>query len=141
MQMIRPTAKRMAADAKLKRFRIRDLFAPPTSVHLGTHYVAGLMQRFNSSLVATIASYQAGEGSVDRWLAARGSMPADEFIEDIPFTSTRRYVKKVLSSYGIYRMLYSRSVGLAIDLSFSQQIGQRTAAADGKGPIRWARAD
>ncbi|HVO31982.1 MAG TPA: hypothetical protein VMV18_14655, partial [bacterium] len=32
----------------------------------------------------------------------------DEFVEEIPFTETRRYVKRVLMSYGIYETLYGQ---------------------------------
>jgi len=107
MQMIRPTARRMAQEAKLERFASRKLFEPEIAIHLGAHYVATLLERFNGNLVATIASYHAGEERVTRWLRTRQQLSADEFIEEIPYPSTRGYVKKVLSSFAVYRLLYS----------------------------------
>ena len=142
MQMIRPTARRMARDADLKRFRLRKLFQPPTSVHLGTHYVASLLEQFDGNIVAAIASYHAGERTVGRWLKSRGHMSPDEFIEDIPYTSTRRYVKKVLSSYGVYRLLYGTNprgaIGLRADPKLMAHFYTRPAA---RMPTALVRAD
>lgn len=106
MQMIKPTAKRMAADARLKRFRLQQLYQPEIAVRLGTHYLAKLLEQFEGNLVAAVAAYHAGEAAVARWLRTRRALAPDEFIEDIPYDSTRHYVKKVLGSYGMYRLLY-----------------------------------
>jgi soluble lytic murein transglycosylase len=114
MQMIHPTAKRMARQVKLKRFRFRHLFKPEISIRLGAHYVKTLLKQFDGNIVAAIASYHAGEDRVARWLKKRGDLRKDEFIEDIPIESTRRYVKKVLSSYGVYRLLYDLKPGASV---------------------------
>lgn len=106
MQMIRPTARRIAADVELKRFSSRQLFDPEVAIRFGTHHVASLLERFDGNLVAAIAAYHAGEERVARWLRNREQLAADEFIEDIPFSTTRGYVKKVLTSYAAYRLLY-----------------------------------
>jgi soluble lytic murein transglycosylase-like protein len=59
------------------------------------------------SLPAVIASYNAGEEAVRRWLSAsEGPPPFDEFAEDISYTETRRYVRGVLGHLMTYRWVY-----------------------------------
>jgi len=65
------------------------------------------MKRFGGQLPPTIASYNAGPDAVARWLKSRPNREWDEFVEEIPYKETNNYVKKVLKSYYIYRILYS----------------------------------
>jgi len=142
MQMIPPTARQMAREVGIKRFRNRRLFDPETSIHLGSHYLASLLQRFDGNLVATIASYHAGETRVERWLASRKGLPFDEFIEDIPFPSTRGYVQKVLSSFAVYRLLYGSAREAALGLPLSTPIEAWQAQdAESRGLPHLAQAD
>lgn len=106
MQMIRPTAMRIAKQMAALRFHPRKLFDPSVSVRFGAHYIAWLLEEFDGDLAAVIASYHAGETNVRRWKQRNPGLTTDEFIEEIPFASTRRYVKKVLASFGLYRLLY-----------------------------------
>lgn len=105
MQMIKPTADRLARKVYLRSVSTHRLFDPRTAIRLGTAYLATLMREMDGDLPAVIASYQAGERAVQRWRDARVGLRDDEFIEDIPLASTRSYVKKVLASYGVYRLL------------------------------------
>jgi len=50
------------------------------------------------------AAYNAGPNRVDKWLPSGQWMPADIWIETIPFKETRKYVTSVLS----YAMIYSQ---------------------------------
>ena len=38
--------------------------------------------------------------------SASGPVPPDEFVESIPIRETRHYVKRVLGTYQLYRVLY-----------------------------------
>jgi soluble lytic murein transglycosylase-like protein len=42
---------------------------------------------------------------VSDWLA-KGPLADDEWVEAIPYDQTREYVKRVLRSLHVYRMLY-----------------------------------
>ncbi|MEO0459769.1 MAG: transglycosylase SLT domain-containing protein [Myxococcota bacterium] len=117
MQMIPRTARRMARSAGLSGFSLAQLYTPEVSIRLGAHYLRLLLERFDGDLVAAIASYHAGERTVGRWKRRGASLAADDFIEEIPYVSTRGYVKKVLASYGVYRSLLDpRSPRLEIEL-------------------------
>ncbi|MEL6547510.1 MAG: lytic transglycosylase domain-containing protein, partial [Myxococcota bacterium] len=113
MQMIPRTARRMARSAGLRGFRLGKLFSPETSIRLGAHYLRLLLDEFDGDLPAAVASYHAGEKTVARWKAASPSTSSDEFIEEIPYSSTRAYVKRVLGTYGTYRELSLTSEGQA----------------------------
>ncbi|MEM6733664.1 MAG: lytic transglycosylase domain-containing protein, partial [Myxococcota bacterium] len=106
MQMIPKTARRMAASAGVGRFSLRQLYKPEVSIRLGAHYLKLLLEEFDGDLAAALASYHAGEKTVARWKRRNKNLSVDEFIEEIPYSSTRGYVKKVLGTYGTYRLLY-----------------------------------
>jgi soluble lytic murein transglycosylase len=78
---------------------------PEVNVQIGMRYFAELIERFGGAHFA-LASYNAGEGRVARWLAERPGVPQDEFIDDIPFRETQNYVKRILGTAEDYRYLY-----------------------------------
>ena len=56
-----------------------------------------------------LAAYNGGPTNVKRWMNKNNYDDLLRFIEEIPFPETRYYVKKVISSYEIYRYLYDKS--------------------------------
>jgi len=54
-----------------------------------------------------LASYNAGENRIARWIAERPGIDQDEWIDDIPFPETQNYVKRILGTAEDYRKLYS----------------------------------
>jgi len=104
-QMIQPTAKRFAAGLPYDRESLRD---PAINVAIGGRFLGYLWQLWQQNPALTIASYNAGEGAVMRWLKANAELgEIDLFIEAIPYDETRGYTKRVLSSYLIYQWLYA----------------------------------
>jgi soluble lytic murein transglycosylase len=53
-----------------------------------------------------VPAYNAGEGNVGIWAKTWGSRPTDEFVEAIPIRETRHYVKRVLGTYQLYRVVW-----------------------------------
>jgi soluble lytic murein transglycosylase len=105
MQIVPATGKRLARSLGIRKFTTGKLTDPETNVKLGTFYFKGLVNQFGGAHFA-LASYNAGENRVERWIAERGPMPQDEFIDDIPFPETQLYVKKILGTAEDYRQLY-----------------------------------
>ena len=63
-----------------------------------------LLERQGNNLITLAASYNAGEGNLSRWMAAREGLDDPLlFIESIPVTETREYVKRVLMNFWMYR--------------------------------------
>ena len=107
MQLLPSTARLVARKMGRPRPSRTQLFDPQTNVELGTQYLFDVLQRFDGRLEAALASYNAGPGRVDRWLARGNYRDPAEFIESIPFTETRNYVQAVLRNVAIYRRLYA----------------------------------
>ena len=53
-----------------------------------------------------IAAYNAGPGSVDKWLNDSSYSQNGEELDNIPFVETDKYVEKVNFYYNIYKFLY-----------------------------------
>ncbi len=105
MQILPSTGRRLARKAGVRRFTTSHLTQPEMNVRLGTLYFRNLIDQFGAHHYA-LASYNAGESRVVRWMAERGRLPQDEFIDDIPFPETQNYVKKILGTAEDYRRLY-----------------------------------
>jgi soluble lytic murein transglycosylase len=82
-----------------------EILKPEVNITLSAYYLKRLLNEFNSIALA-VAAYNAGEGSVRRWLNEQICERLDEFIEDIPYNQTYHYVKKVLRSYVNYVRIY-----------------------------------
>jgi soluble lytic murein transglycosylase len=50
---------------------------------------------FRGNTYFAVASYNAGQGNVLKWRRGAPGKPVDEFLESIPFSETRNYVKRV----------------------------------------------
>lgn len=102
MQLIPETARRMAKAEKRLFANPLALFDPALNVALGTRYLSGMLQRYGGAHWLAAAAYNAGPARVDQWLAKRGQLEPDLFVETIPFKETREYVARVLAFALIY---------------------------------------
>ena len=69
-------------------------------------YYANLKEIFGNYTVA-LAAYNAGMGTVKKWIE-QGTIKADgSDIENIPYKETNMYVRKILRDYQIYKKIYS----------------------------------
>ena len=106
MQILPTTASKLARQARIPRYRAEKLFLAETNVVLGTRYLDLLMQRYGKTELA-LAAYNAGSSRVDLWLKEFGEVDMPEFVEKIPFSETRGYIKQVLSNQAFYGLLTS----------------------------------
>ncbi len=104
MQMKPSTGRQYARKLKL-RYSLRLLTTPETSVRMGTMYFADKIREFGSVHLA-LASYNAGETPVRRWMRENPNLSQDEFIDSIPYPETQQYVKRLLGTAEDYRRLY-----------------------------------
>ncbi len=75
---------------------------PATNIHLGMLYLDSLYQQFGQNRVLSSVAYNAGPSRVKKWLnQSQGRLDVVSFIETIPFTETRNYVKNILA-YDVY---------------------------------------
>jgi soluble lytic murein transglycosylase len=106
MQLMPSTAFRFDKKLKIGIRNSHDILNVRNNLNIGIYYLSNLIKDFDSFAPA-IASYNAGEDIVRKWLKEGRYKSADEFIEDIPYQETRNYVKKVLSSYFEYKRIFS----------------------------------
>ena len=95
MQMLPATAVAVARRWHLPLPHKDGLFDPSVAVPLGAAYLRELLDHYAGRLSLSLAAYNAGAGSVARWLPPR-SMDADVWIENIPYAETRSYVQHIL---------------------------------------------
>jgi soluble lytic murein transglycosylase len=104
-QLMPRTAQSVAGWLNLPYSRAR-LFEPSYNLAVGSKYIDHLMGRYGNNPFLALAGYNAGEGNVGRWLRRFGDIPTDEMMESIPIRQTRHYVKRVMSSFQTYNLLY-----------------------------------
>ncbi|APG16448.1 murein transglycosylase [Kosakonia radicincitans] len=81
-----------------------QLFDPETNINIGTSYLQYVYQQFGNNRIFSSAAYNAGPGRVRSWLNnSAGKLDAVAFVESIPFSETRSYVKNVLAYDAYYR--------------------------------------
>ncbi len=102
MQVMPETGRWVAGQLGLQEFQPDLLFDTDLNIKLGAWYLTHLFEQFKGNVVFTIAAYNAGPDAVTEWIQRGDFQDMDEFIEQIPFSETRLYVKKVLRSYYEY---------------------------------------
>ncbi len=107
MQLMPATARQVARNVlKTPPPRRQELYQPDTNIALGSAYLKQMKGRLGDSAVLATAAYNAGPHRVTRWLPEE-TLPADIWIELVPFTETRGYLKRVLA----YTVIYEKRMG------------------------------
>ncbi|NQZ81440.1 MAG: transglycosylase SLT domain-containing protein [Colwellia sp.] len=112
MQIMPGTAKHLIRRSVSKKY----LLNARNNIKLGTKYLRKLLDRNNGNRVLATASYNAGPYRVKSWLKNIPSIPADMWIETIPYKETRDYVKSVLAYQQIYQVRVGQSGSLFDEL-------------------------
>jgi soluble lytic murein transglycosylase len=99
MQLMPNTAKSLRKGKVNRNY----LLNADNNIELGTRYLKKLLDKNSGNQVLATAAYNAGPHRVKTWLKDLKSIPADIWIETIPFKETRNYVKSVLAYQEIYQ--------------------------------------
>ena len=102
MQIMPATGREIARKLKVKHTNKNQLLKPETNINFGTKYLNMMLSEFYSQPALASAAYNAGGHRVKAWLPRGTDMHADQWIESIPFTETRRYVRSILAYTAIY---------------------------------------
>jgi len=107
MQVMPATAKWTAKKIGLYGFQPQQLTDRDTNIAIGTGYLKLVLDSFDGSMPLAAAAYNAGPGRPRSWRGTSGGpvMEAAIWAENVPFTETRDYVKKVLSNTTNYAAL------------------------------------
>lgn len=100
------------AEGRVPGFTIDDLYRAGVNARLGTTELGQLQARFGGgryrpALPLVIAGYNGGADAVQRWVDAAGpEVELDRWAEDVSFSETRAYVRRVLGYLMQYRKVY-----------------------------------
>jgi len=90
MQLRIPTASEVAG----RPVTVEELFDPAFNLNLGCRYLRRMLDRFDDDVLLALMAYNAGPGSVDRWLNEERDPVA--ILRHHAYGETRAYVRKVL---------------------------------------------
>ena len=96
MQIQPATGETIARRTGGTAFRVSDLYDPDINIRYGSWYLRQLLDKYGDERIA-LAAYNAGETTVDRWLAQGRGIAAAE---------VRAYVDHVEGTKNVYRHAY-----------------------------------
>lgn len=105
MQLLVPTAQTIARSSKDPLPEKDDLFEPEKNIKFGIRYLKSLNDKFNNDITLVLSAYNAGADRAVKWKNRWPTVRKDEFVELIPFSETRKYVKLILRNYSYYKFI------------------------------------
>ena len=105
MQIMPQTARQIAKDLDERYPGSKGLYDPVKNLQYGSYYYQKLLNQFDGHYAIALAAYNAGPNRVKKWMPDE-TIPADIWIETIPFRETRDYVTSVL----VYALIYQQRI-------------------------------
>ena len=107
MQLMPSTAGEINSKMGLGMNVYEALFNQSLNIKMGKYYYLFLKRNLEGYDISSIAAYNGGIGSIQRWKTSLHYNDTDEFVEQIPYPETKNYVKKVFRSYWNYIRIYN----------------------------------
>ncbi|MDB5547406.1 MAG: Lytic transglycosylase, catalytic [Tardiphaga sp.] len=112
----RYVTKRYGASFDLGRLKTDSVY----NVTVGAAELSSLIEDYRGSYIMTFAGYNAGRGSVRKWIERYGDprdpkVDAVDWVESIPFAETRNYVQRIMENLQVYRARFGGGTRLQID--------------------------
>ncbi len=108
-QIMPSTGRWIARRLDHGRFRLSHLMDPSTNVRFGVYYLSEQLKDFDGDAMRALAAYNGGPSNVQRWWAYGGCEDTDVFVEDIGYSETADYVRRVYLYGQFYEEIYGRS--------------------------------
>jgi soluble lytic murein transglycosylase len=129
MQVMPATGKWVAAKIGLTDFVHDALTDLRTNITLGANYMNMVLANVDGSQVLASAAYNAGPSRARAWRGALDApMEGAIFVESIPFSETRTYVRNVMSNATNYAALFDQR-----PQSLKARLGSIAPRAGGSG--------
>ncbi|WP_245283674.1 lytic transglycosylase domain-containing protein [Bradyrhizobium sp. URHD0069] len=112
----RYVCKRYGASFDLGRMKSDPVY----NAALGAAELGSLIEDYRGSYIMTFAAYNAGRGSVKKWIERYGDprdpkVDAVDWVELIPFSETRNYVQRIMENLQVYRSRFGGGTRLQIE--------------------------
>ncbi|MGQ0741474.1 MAG: lytic transglycosylase domain-containing protein [Alphaproteobacteria bacterium] len=110
MQVMPSTAALIEGNKKLAGKHKNKLDEPEYNMALGQRYMRDLLSRQNGNLFMVAAAYNGGPGNLSRWLTLHeGNDDPLLFVESVPLSETRRYIKQVMLNLWMYAHRFGKN--------------------------------
>lgn len=109
MQIMPETGAWIAEKLKIENFSKEDLFDPQKNIMMGVWYFKYLLDKFDGETRVAIAAYNAGPANAQKWLEREDLSEDGKTLYDIPFSETKKYEKRIMNNYTMYKKLYEES--------------------------------
>ena len=108
MQVTEKAANEWAKENKIENFHGEDLFDPKKNLEAGTWYLQRALKHWEQQadpLPFALAEYNAGLSRAQRWAGGpnAAAISSEEFLRNIDFPSTRKYVDTIIERYRFYK--------------------------------------
>lgn len=106
MQIREPAAREWAEAERIAGFHHEHILDPGSNTLAGTWYLAKLLRRYpqaDDPVPYALADYNAGRGHVLRWNGGAAVTNSQQFLAQITFPGTRRYIETATQRRAKYR--------------------------------------
>jgi len=121
LMQVTPDAGRYVSKRAGIAFDLNRMKTDPVyNAMLGAAELGGLLEDYRGSYILTFAAYNAGRGSVRKWIERYGDprdpkVDAVDWVELIPFSETRNYVQRIMENLQVYRARFGGGSRLQIE--------------------------
>ena len=106
MQLMELAAFEWADKKAIENFEHSHVFDPNTNILAGTYYLKTRIARYthtDNPLPFALADYNAGRANVLRWAKDMARTNSADFLKNIDFPGTRKYINQVSKQREKYR--------------------------------------
>jgi soluble lytic murein transglycosylase len=106
MQIREPAAREWAEAERISGFHHEHILDPGSNTLCGTWYLAKLLRRYphtDHPAAFALADYNAGRGNVLKWNHGAAATNSQQFLGQMTFPGTRRYIETVTERREKYR--------------------------------------
>src|SRR5574344_1749032 len=107
MQLMPQTASEIARKYGVSLPNSSFLLIPDVNIRIGNIYYSRLKTQLGYNDVLAVPAYNGGLGAVSRWKRNLNFEDIDDFVEQIPYSETQNYLKKVYRAYWNYVRIYA----------------------------------
>jgi TolA-binding protein len=107
MQLMPSTASEISRKYGVPLGGTGELFNPNVNIKFGNIYYSKIKAQLGYNDILAVLAYNGGKGAVSRWKSNLKYTDMDDFVEQIPYSETQTYLKKVYKAYWNYVRIYA----------------------------------
>lgn len=106
MQITEKTGQWIADQLDMKGYSTQSLKEPEINIQFGCWYMAYLLGQFKGNNELALAAYNAGEGTIRKWVESGEIEWEGNKIKALPYPETEKYLLRINRIYFVYKTLY-----------------------------------